>query len=113
MNLRHGVAFALLGWYLMVPPLDRDGRLLVNAPLSQWQTTWGLDSARQCAVLSDLRDDAKTDSTKQLDIWIAAKKAGHKLSDSQQQDLARSYTIRVVSEQIKCIASDDPRLKEK
>src|SRR5271170_8195061 len=114
MNFRHATALALVGWYLMTPPPGPDGRLLVNAPLSQWRTTWALDSAIQCKQwLNDFRDDAKADSTKKFDSCTTAKKAGHKLTDSQLLDLDRGFRTAVVSEQIRCIASDDPGLEKK
>jgi len=35
MNLRHAAALALAGWYLMVPPVDEESRLLIDASFSE------------------------------------------------------------------------------
>jgi hypothetical protein len=38
MNLRHGSAIALVGWYLMVPPLvDAPYKVDTEAPLTSWK----------------------------------------------------------------------------
>ena len=45
MNLRHAAALALVGWYLMVPPLSNP-----SAPLSKWNLYRSYDTARECEV---------------------------------------------------------------
>jgi hypothetical protein len=49
MNLRHAAALALVGWYLLVPPILTD-QLLVNidAPISKWEHYQSFDSAQEC-----------------------------------------------------------------
>ncbi len=52
MKLRHAAALALVGWYLMAPPMPVDGqgsaRILRNAPLRNWTLVRSFDSARNC-----------------------------------------------------------------
>jgi hypothetical protein len=83
MNLRHAAALALVGWYLLGPPLLRgqDGKLHVqkNAPLSYWEIMKFADTPQTCELLRGLH-------------------AGPVPSDQQAASI--------------CIASDDPRLKE-
>jgi hypothetical protein len=43
MKLRHTAARALLGWYLMVPPLQKP-----NAPLSHWKLLKVFDTEALC-----------------------------------------------------------------
>jgi hypothetical protein len=56
MNLRHTAAVALLGWYLMTPPVhydysvDKKGHQVVDdgEPLSKWKVAMAFDTARLC-----------------------------------------------------------------
>jgi hypothetical protein len=41
MNLRHTVALASVGWYLMAPPVSSTGEPNVEAPLSVWHAKGG------------------------------------------------------------------------
>jgi len=91
MKLRHAAALALVGWYLMVPPLRSKGSsecYEANAPISQWQRIEAFDTAEQC----------KAASTKSA-LW-------HK-----QHGLDCGLASAWLDAQ--CIESDDPRLKEK
>jgi hypothetical protein len=97
MNLRHAAALALVGWYLMVAPSSRkhvdpdptefDPSISTNfhAPLSKWTTIGEFDSAAEC----------------------------HQQREKQMKqhlynlcDFSSTLTIR-------CVATDDPRLREK
>jgi len=76
--------------------------------------SYALDSAKECEQwINDFRDDAKKNRDKKFQSWIDAKRVGRKFSDSQMDDLDESFRAAVASEQMRCIASDDPRLKEK
>jgi hypothetical protein len=46
LSLCDTAALALIGWYLMVPPI-RDGREVI-APVSEWAHLDSFDSAREC-----------------------------------------------------------------
>ena len=100
MRLRHTVAIALTGWYLMVPPTGRNLRVGLAAPLSQWRTVGSFNSAGDC-------ESGKRKGLPLLEERIKEKagKAGVAAQDSDVQQLA-GLSLR-------CIASDDPRLKEK
>ena len=85
MNFRHAAALALVGWYLMVPPV-RNGEIR-NVPLPDWGHFDSFDTAKEC------RD------------------AGYDLIErtEKQGDKDRIMSAKA----FECIASDDPRLKGK
>jgi hypothetical protein len=87
---RHAAALALVGWYLMTPPPDN-----VNAPISQWDVGASYDSADQCTRdLNAILSTALARGTKRI-------KAGLPVLNDDPERRAQ------------CIATDDPRLKEK
>jgi hypothetical protein len=109
MKFRHAAAIALTGWYLMTPPLQdwlminklsadakagvtgQDYSWMKMARLSLWENLAPFDSAAQCyAALAALRQKADPEP--------------HSEAKNQTQ-----YEARMAQ----CIASDDPRLKEK
>jgi hypothetical protein len=47
-KLRHTTALALVGWYLMTPPLDVGGLPDDHAPISSWRNEQSFDSAQDC-----------------------------------------------------------------
>jgi hypothetical protein len=100
MKLRHAAALALAGWYLIMPPTGRTLRVGLAAPLSQWRTVGTFNSADDC-------ESGKRKGLPLLEKRIKEKagKAGVAAHDSDVQVLA-GLSLR-------CIASDDPRLKGK
>jgi hypothetical protein len=44
----HAAALALVGWYLMVPPVSSPGKLNETAPLSKWSQDSAYDTAANC-----------------------------------------------------------------
>jgi len=50
MTFRHAAALALVGWYLMLPPLSQTVRFEVDykAPLNSWQIMRAFDKAEAC-----------------------------------------------------------------
>ena len=84
MNLRHAAALALVGWYLMVPPLDRQSpdEFNADAPLGHWQTIGSYDTASEC------EDTAA------------------RLVKNNEKDSLKHERLLHGS----CVASDDPRL---
>jgi hypothetical protein len=48
MRSRHVAALSLLVWYLLMPPKNDAGQLLLNAPLKDWIRIHGFDSATEC-----------------------------------------------------------------
>jgi hypothetical protein len=86
----HAAALALVGWYLMMPVLDPHSWEPIGGPrpLSQWDNEGSYDTARECMQARDELPDKL-----------------YKLN------LPPKAIARLITGQ--CIASDDPRLKEK
>jgi hypothetical protein len=79
----------LVGWYLMFPILDPKSWRPIPLPLSQWHNEGSYDSARECMQgREDVINQFKKDKMPQP-AWEAMVVLGQ------------------------CIATDDPRLKEK
>jgi hypothetical protein len=84
---RHAAVLALVGWYLMVPPVYQRLRSR-PVPLSKWVVNGSFDSAKKC-------DDAAT---------------------KRSAELVKNNRIRTAvdfAETYQCVSADDPRLKEK
>ena len=91
MKGRDAAALALVGWYLMYPPVTSGGKSLAIAPLSDWRSRASFDTAQDCETLRlGVRRDAK--------------------------DLSPASGINELDQGIEwaqCVASDDVRLKPK
>jgi len=89
-NLRHAAALALVGWYLVLPPIS-DGKPDTSAPLSSWEQWRSFDTAESCEQARDFKREQmkKYDEPKTGILW--------------------SEVFGVYS---KCISTDDQRLKE-
>jgi hypothetical protein len=87
MNFRHAAALALVGWYLMVPLRENDNsaKLRVDVPLADWVYVDSFDTAKEC------RNEGVQEEKRYA-------------KDPLEADEYGSW---------ECIASDDPRLKEK
>jgi hypothetical protein len=48
MKLRHAAAFALIGWYLMVPPSPRVSIGDTQAPIREWTRKSAFDIESEC-----------------------------------------------------------------
>jgi hypothetical protein len=83
MNPRHIATFVLVGWYLMIPPLH-DGKPDTQAPIKAWTVFRRFDSETACQKWK-------------LNTETRARRSGR-------------YGARP---DFICIATDDPRLKEK
>jgi hypothetical protein len=94
MNLRHAAALALVGWYLMLPPMVGN-HTDTSAPLNSWRMTASYDAAIDCRkVLEDsIRDSEKA------------------LQDPHLLPFTRAASLQFLD--AACVATDDPRLKEK
>jgi hypothetical protein len=88
MKPHHAAALALVGWYLMVPPLAPDGKEIdTTAKLSQWDPSLAFDRADECTnTLDALMKRAPTHA-------------------------AHLNVLRV--QHSRCISTDDPRLKDR
>jgi len=91
MKLRHAAALALVGWYLMVPPIV-DGVAVIDAPVSKWIVNTPFDSASACDKAQGI-------------LVLRAKRDLEKRVPKTDLAIAISFT------QAQCIATDDPRLK--
>ena len=96
MSPRHAAALALVGWYLMIPPvIEKAGGYEADfdAPLARWAVNTPFDSASECGAVN----------------------GGLVLQQKRQMDKARSHSLdwaiaqSMVTSQ--CISTDDPRLK--
>jgi hypothetical protein len=88
MKPRHAAALALVGWYLMWPPI-KVGRAIPTAPFSTWTTVYTFDSAKDCEDVKLRLENPK--------VPLPSKYAA--LDDLP----GFAYAT--------CLASDDPRLK--
>jgi hypothetical protein len=93
MSFRHAAALALVGWYLLMPPVSRSssGKLAsdLSRPLSEWDRIGVFDSEPSC--------NKEIDRMHQVDV-----------------DWARSHHVMMLDlSHPQCVATDDPRLKEK
>jgi hypothetical protein len=105
MKSRHAAALALVGWYLMTPPLNLAGVPDSGAPISSWHNERSFDSARDCEEGKDTVLESRLEGAKRLEeIQIQKDPEGFaKYIRWTRSEFAAS----------KCIATDDPRLKEK
>jgi hypothetical protein len=102
MRIWHAAALALMGWYLMIPPMHKGPNGTIDfpearAPIIQWQVVDSYDSADSCRAGSAAHLDkikAFMAQTQSPTLTDAIKKAAI-LQEVQAQ----------------CIATNDPRLK--
>ncbi len=109
MKLRHAAALALAGWYLMAPPLNVGGKVDVEMPFRKWTQLATFDSAPDCQKALFTFQDARAQKPTTDPEWNEAKDSA--LRTGQQPPLNRKEMDKVFSE-LRCIASDDPRLEE-
>jgi len=108
MNTRHATALALVGWYLITPPIESclgafSGHSCDQTPLSKWQIRGTYDSRADCE--------------KSKAVWI--EKGRMYLGESDARNRApgsrvgpyEAYDMAYI--ETTCVATDDPRLKEK
>jgi hypothetical protein len=91
------LALVLVGWYLMVPPIDQIGstyRVEMKAPLSRWIVNSNYDRADEC------------NSVKSGLVPESIKKAQHFKHGTREWAIA----ARLISAE--CIKADDPRVAE-
>jgi hypothetical protein len=93
MKPRHAAALALVGWYLMIPPITPDGTVHSDARLARWRIDGNFDSSASCEFM---RDSLRRTT-------VLARRAQ---DPPMEVELAADH-------QAVCIASDHPRLKEK
>jgi hypothetical protein len=107
MKPSHAAALSLVGWYLIVPPPAHDPKrpqALVDglAPISEWVVQEVFDTARECREARDAGKEEFKEALKRSDF-------GNKPMAKNRID--EITLVQKFSEE--CVASDDPRLKEK
>jgi len=106
MNPRHAVAFALLGWYLLIPPVfsamgDHPRAFNdLSAPINKWDIQASFDSEAGCE-----KEKARIRTEAPLRLKFASE---HPDQD-QNGNIAAVAQAWQLSE---CVTSDDPRLKQ-
>jgi hypothetical protein len=126
MKPRHTAALALVGWYLMVPPMHLSSEAPCvtfddGAPLNKWFVLGGsLDTAEEC-------ETAKQQATKMAEKQCEANAEGElvRLSGTKEKVAVILKTMHTTAKLLcddlrpgglrrgLCVADDDPRLKEK
>jgi hypothetical protein len=103
MTPRHAAALALVGWYLMVPPPIAKNGLVEDSPsLSAW-TRFGsrlYRSEHEC-------EDARTR------IGAHPRSGRFVTPEGQEVSISVMPTFAAQLDAIRCVATDDPRLKAK
>lgn len=104
MNSHYAAALALVGWYLMVPPIGHNLRANISTPLYEWSGQW----------------DDETDQKRDPFLTLAECEA-RKVADKQEfLDQAKKYPelremfLQFSQDEIyaQCVKSDDPRLED-
>jgi len=108
MKPRHVVALALAGWYLMVPTSKKN-----DAPLSEWTISQSYASAEACQSAQNKNRDQAAAKLKTYDSMTDKQRRDLQHNQaSLDQEMADSDSFEAAF-QSDCIATDDPRLKEK
>jgi hypothetical protein len=117
MNLRHAAALALVGWYLMTPPpssKENWSRVTPPVPLGRWIMRDGFDTADACRkARDDLKSKSDNASLDDYQRWLAGRSASDHLRDEWAAQYSLFAAIQDANGRALCIATDDPRLKEK
>ncbi len=122
-KLRHAASFAILGWFLMIPPIgtDANGRMLANskAPLSLWLSEGSVFvPPTGAASIKPMASALNGEFRFKAENWQAW--ADRDSCENRRNFLLREYQslwqsdVAPTAEQIadsECVATDDPRLK--
>jgi hypothetical protein len=103
MTFHHAAALALVGWYLMTPPLDAGGLPDDHAPISSWHNEQSFDSAQDCEQGKVTVLENRIEGLKQLE-----KMQTRPAPQLFEQNLRWTRGVFAAS---KCVGTDDPRLK--
>ena len=97
MNLRHAAALALVGWCLMVAPRDSDFLFVTSVPVSKWVIVQSFDAAKDC------------EAERAEKVGLADKSGTYWYYDTKKRENVGAPADLAY----RCVATDDPRLKEK
>jgi hypothetical protein len=96
MKPRHAAALALVGWYLLIPPLvNAPYKVDTEAPLTNWKVYQTFDTREECDKFQSSAQ-AKYKATASAPIGTIKKGS-------------RAFALQMTFAQ--CISSDDRRLK--
>ncbi len=111
---RHAATLALMGWYLMVPPITDQGQVELDVPMLQWQQADVFDAASACQHEKEnelVCDAAIISRGTASDINHSC---GFAAGTTPRIDdvirLAARFRLKRYAHAL-CVASDDPRLK--
>jgi hypothetical protein len=112
MKPRHAAALALVGWYLMFPPVDYpNNTVLAMASFRYWENYRSFDSAIEC---NDYRN-ANIREIAALDSKPVNKQEERHADQVLKWGVGTSQKTRGIglkrARASLCIATDDPRLK--
>ena len=105
MKLCRGAVLAIVGWYLMIPPIGADNRVDAHAPLSKWRVGVGFESQKDC-------DDSLKDAIQSPMTPAEYQAAAKQTQKAKMKPLSMSEMTKRTAES-QCVAGDDPRLKAK
>jgi hypothetical protein len=116
-KLAHAAALALVGWYLMLPPIvqgpvtnpkcQQGFQTKASLPLSDWAVDGAFDTAKECeAARRQSQDESARDP-------IEDRLAREGLSEDQLSNLCAHLVHVEQLAQATCISTDDPRLKDR
>jgi hypothetical protein len=92
MTIYHAAALALIGWYLLLPPVDTENNPRTDLPISEYRQVQSYDTARDCEAAKDkFLKEYRTNAEKPggREFWLG-------MDASVVEGL--------------CVSSDDPRL---
>jgi hypothetical protein len=112
MNLRHAAALALVGWYLMMPPWFTDKKPHTEAPMRRWNQTVAFGTKADCTRERLRRLESVSQTLAEVTVPKSHRAQSEVTPDVTEPDeTAKALAWSVLA--LRCIASDDPRLKEK
>lgn len=105
MKCRHAAALTLVGWYLMIPPINNksDEFTAITIPLNYWYNLEQYDSAEQCQARASVLQSTGAREENESDTELL------KMGLFKTADAARTWAMSIHN--ARCFASDDPRLK--
>ena len=108
MKSRHAAVLALVGWYLMVPPWESCNGALSGGPcnrppLVKWRIAQPYDSLSKC-------EEVKAEWLEKGKMYLAESEVRNRSRTSRMRLDEADATKDMLAT---CVASDDPRLKEK
>lgn len=113
MKIGHAAALAVVGWYLMTPPAYKQG-VNPSAPLYEWENRQAFDTADACekgrdalVLCGEVLNGAKQGSVIDACGFLGQPRP---LKDKNQDAIVGQIALQNM--EARCVATDDPRLKE-